>query len=60
MWGARAQSFRGTREYVGRNYTSHRAISFQNPVVQSEHPVEGEHDYVDPYYEEDPNALQDA
>ncbi|MCP4485782.1 MAG: hypothetical protein GY820_00395, partial [Gammaproteobacteria bacterium] len=33
------------------------SITFQDPVVQSEHSIVGEHEYVDPYYEEDTQRL---
>ncbi|MCP4489022.1 MAG: hypothetical protein GY820_17170, partial [Gammaproteobacteria bacterium] len=52
MRGARVQSYRGPCEYVNQDFSSHRSITFQEPLVQSEHSVEGEHGYVDPYYEE--------
>ncbi|MCP4475706.1 MAG: hypothetical protein GY821_14300, partial [Gammaproteobacteria bacterium] len=50
--GTRAQNFSGTREFYNQNVSSHRSITFQDPLVQQVHTVEGGPGYVDPYYEE--------
>ncbi|MCP4489349.1 MAG: hypothetical protein GY820_18870, partial [Gammaproteobacteria bacterium] len=59
MRGARAQNYYGSREYVNQNLSSHRSITFQDPLVHQAHPVEGGHGYVDPYYEE-PTDFQET
>ncbi|MCP4488261.1 MAG: aspartyl-phosphate phosphatase Spo0E family protein, partial [Gammaproteobacteria bacterium] len=59
MRGARAQNFQGPREYYNQNISSHRSITFQDPLVQQVHTVEGGPGYVDPYYDE-PTDFQEV
>ncbi|MCP4489254.1 MAG: hypothetical protein GY820_18370, partial [Gammaproteobacteria bacterium] len=59
MRGARVQNFRGSREHVNQNISSHRSITFQDPLVQQVHTVEGGHGYADPYYDE-PTDFQEV
>ncbi|MCP4490368.1 MAG: hypothetical protein GY820_24070, partial [Gammaproteobacteria bacterium] len=59
MRGARAQNYQGSREYVNQNFSSHRLITFQDPLVQQVHTVEGGHGYADPYYDE-PTDFQEV
>ncbi|MCP4487589.1 MAG: hypothetical protein GY820_09785, partial [Gammaproteobacteria bacterium] len=44
MRGARAQNYHGPREYVNQNFSSHRSITFQDPLVQQVHTAEGDMD----------------
>ncbi|MCP4492126.1 MAG: hypothetical protein GY820_33185 [Gammaproteobacteria bacterium] len=59
MRGARAQNLQGPREYYNQNLSSHWSITFQDPLVQQVHTVEGGHGYVDPYYDE-PTDFQEV
>ncbi|MCP4493625.1 MAG: hypothetical protein GY820_40940, partial [Gammaproteobacteria bacterium] len=59
MRGARAQNFSGPREFYNQNISSHRSITFQDPLVQQVYTVEGGPGYVDPYYDE-PTDFQET